>query len=119
MTLEAGLWGLFGAIVTGAFAYLAQRVIAQGNVQKAKVEAKASATQADSERIQNLWERVDTLSHRVGELQSQVFDLRADLGSEKSKNRAWRDHVLDWRAAHPDESTWPRFPPMLRDELAT
>lgn len=119
MTLESGLWSLIGVFVTGLFAFLAQRVIAQSNVQKAKVEEKVAATQADSQRIQSLWERVDTLSERVTTLQSQVLELRADLGSEQSKNRAWRTHVLDWRSQHPDQSTWPRLPPLLQDELAT
>ncbi|MEY8565856.1 hypothetical protein [Corynebacterium sp.] len=51
--------------------------------------------------------------------QSQLFDLRADLGSEQSKNRTWRAHVLDWRAAHPDEASWPRLPSLLYDDLET
>ncbi|MCJ7859285.1 hypothetical protein [Corynebacterium kalidii] len=119
MSLEVGLWGLLGALVTGVFGVLAQRVIAQSAIQKARVEAKATTVQTDSQRIQSLWDRVDTLSSQVSTLQTQVLDLRSELGAEQSKRHALVQHVHDWRTLHPDRGSWPRLPPILHDDLAT
>ncbi|MDN6706363.1 hypothetical protein [Corynebacterium glyciniphilum] len=70
--------------------------------------------------------KIETLQSDVRKLEGDLRDERqkrreieGELSSERQKRQALVGHVMDWRQAHRDQSTWPRLPPILHDDLAT
>ncbi|MGV0870010.1 hypothetical protein [Corynebacterium kalidii] len=77
--------------------------------QLADRDAKIEALQSDMRKLEG-----DLRDER-----QKRREIEGELYSERQKRQALVGHVMDWRQAHRDQSTWPRLPPILHDDLAT
>lgn len=86
-----------------------ERMQAWTKEQLADRDAKIEALQSDMRKLEG-----DLRDER-----QKRREIEGELYSERQKRQALVGHVMDWRQAHCDQSTWPRLPPILHDDLAT
>lgn len=122
-TMIVGILSALGLILSARVKAGADSKNARGPEWDSFTEKMQSWTEAQlaerDKRIERLQTDMRKVKDELSEERSKRRELERELGTEQDKRKALVAHVQDWRESQPDQSTWPRLPPILRDDLAT
>lgn len=105
--MENILGGAIVALITGAFAWLAARTSARGQLQAEEAKATAPNWIAFTEKLEL----------RIDALEEDVRELRAEVDKWRSGFYAAIDHIREWRRKYPIDSLSANPPESIRSEL--
>lgn len=105
------LLSFLGVVIAAYLSYLAARATSAGKRGGTEQRQDDDKLQALADRLVDVMDQGFTARDRIiGTLDGRVQRL-------ERKDDAWRRHVLDWRATHPDRERWPVVPQEVRPDL--